>query len=62
MGKALQIDSDIDFEVDDALAKLERLAILKRDGDTLSVPPLDATLIELDRAWDNFFTYANAQA
>ena len=52
---------DIDFEVDDALAKLERLAILNRNGDTLSVPPLDATLIELDRAWDNFFNYANTR-
>jgi hypothetical protein len=52
---------DIDFEVDDALGKLERLAILKRDGDTLSVPPMDAALVELDRTWDNFFNYANTR-
>ena len=29
---------DVDFECDDALAKLDRLKLLKRDGDKLSVP------------------------
>ncbi len=52
---------DIDFEVDDALGKLERLSLLKRDGDKLGVPPLDPALVALDRAWDNFFQFANAQ-
>ena len=50
---------DIDFEVDDALAKLERLGLLKRDGQKLSVLPLDEALILLDRRWDNFFLFAN---
>ena len=50
---------DIDFEVDDALAKLERLGLLKRDGQKLSVPPLDEALILLDQRWDNFFLFAN---
>src|SRR5262249_50661341 len=36
---------DIDFEVDDALAKLERLGLLTRDRRELSVPPLDEALI-----------------
>ena len=49
--------ADIDFECDDALAKLERLGLLKRDGDRLSVPPLDEALMLLDRIWDNFFPF-----
>ena len=38
--------ADVDFECDDALAKLERLGLLKRDGDKLSVLPLDEALIQ----------------
>ncbi len=49
--------TDVDFECDDALAKLERLNLLKRDGDKLSVPPLGEALIQLDRIWDNFFPF-----
>jgi hypothetical protein len=49
--------ADVDFECDDALAKLERLGLLKRDGDKLSVPPLGEALIRLDRIWDNFFPF-----
>ena len=50
-------DADVDFECDDALAKLERLDLLKRDGDKLSVLPLGEALIRLDRIWDNFFPF-----
>jgi len=49
--------ADVDFECDDALAKLERLDLLKRDGNRLSVLPLDQALIQLDRIWDNFFPF-----
>jgi len=49
--------ADVDFECDDALAKLERLNLLKRDGDRLSVQPLGEALIRLDRIWDNFFPF-----
>jgi hypothetical protein len=49
--------ADIDFECDDALAKLERLNLLKRDGDRLSVLPLSEALVQLDRIWDNFFPF-----
>ena len=52
-------DVDIDFEVDDALAKLQRFGLLKRDGEKLSVQPLDEALIVLDRIWDQFFLFAN---
>jgi hypothetical protein len=54
-------DTDIDFECDDALAKLDKLALLRRDGDRLSVAPLDEALVRLDRIWDNFFPFDNAR-
>jgi Protein of unknown function (DUF3754) len=47
---------DIDFDVDDALAKLQRLGLLKREGEGLAVLPLDEAL---DRIWDQFFLFAN---
>jgi hypothetical protein len=53
-------DVQIDFECDDALAKLDRLGLLRRDGERLSVLPLDAALGRLDRAWDGIFPYAAA--
>ena len=53
---------DLDFEVDDALAKLERLGLLQRDGKRLSVPPLDKALVQLDHVWDNFVRMPAAAA
>ena len=49
--------TDIDFECDDALVKLDRLGLLRRDGGRLSVLPLDEALVRLDRIWDNFFPF-----
>lgn len=48
---------DLDFEVDDALRKLDRLGLLARNGERLSVPPPPATLARLDRVWDDFFQF-----
>jgi hypothetical protein len=48
---------DVDFEVDDALDKLERLGLLKRDGDRLSVPSPAQALARLDRVWDDYFQF-----
>jgi len=48
---------DIDFEVDDALMKLDRLGLLKRDGERLSVPPPQEALARLDYQWDNYFQF-----
>ena len=53
---------DIDFEVDDAVAKLERLEVLRRDGDKLSVLGFDDALARLDYRWDNFFQFNRAVA
>ncbi len=49
---------DFDFKVEDAVAKLERLELLQRSGQGLSVPPLKQALGKLDGIWDNFFPYA----
>jgi hypothetical protein len=50
---------DVDFEVDDALAKLEQLGLLKRQkaqsDERLAVSPLDGALAHLHGVWDNFF-------
>ncbi|MDI9370373.1 MAG: DUF3754 domain-containing protein [Synergistaceae bacterium] len=51
---------ELDFEVDDALRKLEDKGLLtKEEGERLVVPSLDDTLFRLDELWDNIFTYSN---
>jgi hypothetical protein len=52
---------DVDFEVDDALAKLDRLGLLRREGAQLSVLPPERALARLDEVWDNYFQF-NAAA
>ncbi len=52
-----QFGLDIDFEVDDALAKLARLKLLRRDSGRLSVPPPEEALARLDDVWDGFFQF-----
>jgi Protein of unknown function (DUF3754) len=51
---------EIDFEADDALAKLDRLGLLRRQGDQLSVPTPEEALTRLDRIWDGFFRFEDA--
>jgi hypothetical protein len=51
---------EVDFEIADALAKLERLKLLKREGERLSVPPPEQALARLDEVWDGFFQFAVA--
>jgi len=46
---------EVGFKVGDALAKLDRLGLLLRDGEQLSVLPLEAALLRLDRVWGDFF-------
>jgi hypothetical protein len=53
---------DVDFEVDDALGKLERLGLLKSDNGKLTVIPITEALEVLDERWDNIFQYANLAA
>lgn len=47
----------IDFEIDDALAKLERLKLVTKNGDRYVATPIDKALASLDQAWDNYFKY-----
>jgi hypothetical protein len=44
-----------EFEVSEALARLERLALLRRDGDKLAVLPIGDALNVLDWRWAGFF-------
>jgi hypothetical protein len=50
-------DCVIDFEVDDALAKLERWELVTRQSERLVALPLADAKARLDRTWDNFFNY-----
>ncbi len=53
----------VDFEIQDALAKLERLNLVTRNEDHYAAVPIDKALENLDQAWDNYFLYNNeAQA
>jgi Protein of unknown function (DUF3754) len=48
---------DIEFEVTDALAKLERFRLLRRDDGRLAVIEPEETIARLDRTWGDFFKY-----
>ena len=47
----------VDFEIGDALAKLERMRIVHKNGDHYRAVPLDKALEMLDWTWDNYFKY-----
>jgi hypothetical protein len=47
----------VDFEVDDALGKLERFGLVERDGEQYRARPLSQCLGILDERWDNYFPY-----
>ena len=49
---------NIDFEVDDALAKLEKMKLLSTDENgILSVVPIEKSLTILDEYWDNIYDF-----
>lgn len=50
---------ELDFEVDDALRKLQDKKLLSKEGERLLVPSLDEALFRLDELWDGIFTYSN---
>jgi hypothetical protein len=52
-------DVEINFEIADALGKLFRLGLARRDNQgCIHAVPIDQALIILDRLWDNTFVYA----
>jgi hypothetical protein len=50
-------DVDTNFEVDDALRKLDRLGLLRHDGERISVASPQDALAQLDTVWDGYFQY-----
>lgn len=49
---------EINFEVGDAMGKLFRLGLARRDATgRLHAVPIDQALVALDRLWDNAFSY-----
>ena len=51
------VDS-LDFEVDDAIKKLEKLNLMSRDKNgILTVLSMDEALSQMDYIWDNYFDF-----
>jgi hypothetical protein len=48
---------EVDFEIGDALGKLERLKLVTRNGDLLTAVSSAEALTRLDEAWDSYFQY-----
>src|SRR5262249_48962313 len=51
----------VDFEIGDAIDKLEKLRIVEKVGDRYRAHPLHKALEMLDYTWDNYFKYANPE-
>ena len=47
----------IDFEIGDAIQKLQRLKLITADNEHMRCLPLDSAKQQLDTIWDNFFTF-----
>jgi hypothetical protein len=47
----------VDFECSDAIAKLDRLGLLRREGERLTALPPDQALARLNQVWDEAFRY-----
>jgi hypothetical protein len=52
----------VDFEIGDALAKLERMRIVAKEGDRYRARPIGQALEMLDWTWDNYFNYSNPRS
>lgn len=50
----------VNFEIDDALRKLERWELVSHDGNIIRNKSLSDAKQKLDSIWDNFFTYHQA--
>jgi hypothetical protein len=51
---------DIDFEVDDALEKLEKMNLLHVDANGfLSVEDVNSSLVIMDDYWDNLYDFVD---
>jgi hypothetical protein len=52
----------VDFEIGDAIAKLERARIVEKVGDRYRAPPLATALEMLGGTWDNYFGMPRKQS
>lgn len=50
---------DIDFEIEDALAKLRDLDLIEPNGARLRARSIPESLVRLDRRWDELFRYSD---
>ena len=50
----------VDFEIGDALEKLERLGLVSKQGERYRAAPIETALERLDYRWDNYFQYNKA--
>jgi hypothetical protein len=46
---------NVDFKIADALETLNRLGLVRREGEQLFVPPLESAILQLHQVWNNFF-------
>ncbi len=53
---------ELDFEADDALAKLVRLELVERSGERYGAVPIGEALRRLDERWDGIFQFAGEGA
>ena len=53
---------EIDFEVSDALNKLEGLGFLTQKDTKIAVCPLDGALSRLDMLWDRLYDFSTGDA
>ena len=55
-----KLDTDLDFDVEDALFKLKNIGLGTETNGKWEVIPLDKALIRIDELWDGVFEYNNA--
>ncbi len=54
-----RVGLEIDFEIGDALSKLEALGLVTRGGETYAAVAVDDALARLDAAWDALFSFSD---
>ena len=57
-----QYHCQLDFEISDALGKLERMQLVTFDGENYQAPPLTQAKQRLDQRWDSIFNYNHLRA
>ncbi len=56
-----RLSLEVNFEIQDALAKLERLGLVENHNENYTAVPVEAALAKLDAAWDNYFHFSARQ-